>query len=163
MSGEWVKLAMDCSWKRLQEVGFRCVPGPPTDLVLVGRAQSGEQVFKLTEEFTINPTWTLPAIPHKKFPVCFELQTSAGSLIWTDSIDLRRLFFVTSDLKDLERTPSLAMILHFRGDGFYTVESLAPMVCEAARNNNDQIKILGTSCAQARSVDFTKLQHRYSQ
>src|SRR5574343_1954287 len=155
MGRDWMKLHVDCSWKRLQTVAFRGVD-EPQDLTLIVTADSGERLLALTEEFTCNPTWELPQLPHKAYPLRLDLQAADGSSLWSEAVDFRNLYYVTSDLKDLERTKSLALLLHFRDDAYYTIESLAETVCEAARSNNDQIKLLGTRWAQAREMDFSK-------
>ena len=82
-------------------------------------------------------------------------------LIWTDEVDLKNLYFVTSDLKDLERPSELVVLLHFGEHGYFTVQSLAPAACTAAQSNSDQQKTIATFCAQATPIDFTSLQEKY--
>jgi hypothetical protein len=161
MDQDWQKLLMDCSWKRLQGFAFRNVPCPPQTLVLTVTSVSGQFLSTYSEQMTCNPTWPVQSISLKSFPITLHLHTALGELLWTGQVDLRLLYFVTSDLKDIDGLKGIALLLHFQNEGYYTVSSQAADVCEAAKNNSQQIKIAVTTLAQAREVDFYKLQTEY--
>lgn len=163
MSSDWRKLHTDCSWKRLAAVLIRAVPGGPQSLCLTLSSQRGEALASLREEFTANPTWRLPSWPRSHFPLRLHLFAEDETLIWTGEVDLKKLYFVTSDLKDLERPSELVVLLHFGEHGYFTVESLAPAACTAAQSNSDQQKTIATFCAQATPIDFPCLQEKYAQ
>lgn len=162
MEADWVKLRMDCSWKRLQGVVFRNVQSKPQPMSVVIEANTGQTLFTGRQGITCNPAWTLPNIPLSAYPITIHLLGEDGSQLWTDTADLRELYFVTSDLKDMEWLQGIAVLFHFYNEGYYSVPSLASEACEAAKNNSQQIKISVTTLAQAREVDFAKLQSEYT-
>ena len=161
MEADWVKLRMDCSWKRLQAVVFRNVPATPQTLSVALITAAGEVVFASSQGLTCNPAWTLPSIPLQCFPLTINLMDEGSAVLWTSAIDLCALYFVTSDLKDIDWLQGLAVLLQFYNEGYYTVYSLASEVCEAAKSNSQQIKISVTTLAQPREVDYGKLRMEY--
>lgn len=163
MEEDWVKLRMDCSWKRMQAIVFRNVPVAPQTLSLTLISASGEVVFSSSLGLTCNPAWTLPPISLQAYPLTANLIGEGDAMVWTGGIDLCELYFVTSDLKDIDWLQGLAVLLQFYNEGYYTVYPLAAEVCEAAKSNSQQIKISVTTLAQPREVDFAKLQRDYEQ
>ena len=163
MEADWEKLKMDCSWKRLQAVAFRNVPGSPQPLSLTVVSVGSGVVFHQQHAVTCNPTWTLPAIRLKDFPVIVQLKGENGEEMWAEPIDIRVLYFVTSDLKDIEQLPSMAVLFLFQNEGYYTLQSQAAAACSSAKNNSQQIKISVTTLAQPREVAFSRLQTDYQQ
>ena len=161
METDWMKLRMDCSWKRLQAIVFRNVPVTPQTLSLTLISPTAEVVFTSSQALTCNPTWTMPEISLRSYPLTINLLNESNIPVWTGGIDLCDLYFVTSDLKDIDWLKGLAVLLQFYNEGYYTVPSLAAEVCEAAKSNSQQIKISVTTLAQPREVDFGKLQKEY--
>ena len=96
------------------------------------------------------------------FPLQLQLLTENERQIWVNEVDLKQLYFVTSDLKDLERPAQLVVLLYFGEHGYYTTEEFAPVACMAAQGNSDQQKTIATFCAQATALDFRTLQEKYA-
>lgn len=160
---EWRKLHTDCSWKHPLSVLIRAVPNSPQSLSLHLTSTTNHSLCVYTEEFTCNPSFTLPSLPRTVYPLHIQLSTESGEVLWTGVIDLKKLYFVTSDLQDLERPASFVVLFLFSDQGYYTTEEFAEVACGSAQTNSDQQKILATFCAQEQQINFHRLQEKYAQ
>lgn len=158
-----MSLETDCSWRRLDTMIFRNLPGPPLPLYLIITSQSGTVLASRPHSLSSNPNWTNLDLPCTASPFTLSLQDSNHATVHKAILDLSQVHFIATDIeKELESFDFLALMFEFTDEqGWYTTTEFSSLLSSKASSSSKQIKILATQAALPREIQFSSLRLAY--